>query len=213
MAIIIRKMERTNIDAVVEVMAKAFQNAALYRYLEEDPQRRARLLRIVFYHRVTFSFDTHDADVAHNEEAIIGAAIWARPDTETRENSALEKALREYGGIIEKWLCFHEVLFGAFSEAYSKPHWSLAPIAVAPEAQGQGAASALLRHKLVQIGESGAPCLLGTQDEVNTKIYARYGFKLIHKTVAAKGRGGEHDLVCYIMLREFVKEGEEGVYE
>ena len=202
MTITIRPMERRDIDAVADLMARAFQNAALYRYLEADAQRRARLLRLVFQHRVAFSFDTHDADVAYNGETITGAAIWARPDSEMRENHALEKALLEYGGVIEKWRRFHEVLFGAFSAAYSKPHWSLAPIAVAPEFQGQGAAGALLRHKLARIGESGAPCLLGTQDEVNITIYRRYGFKLIHQVTAAPGADGEHDLVCYIMARE-----------
>jgi ribosomal protein S18 acetylase RimI-like enzyme len=196
-------MERADIDSVADVMARAFQNAALYRCLEADAQRRARFLRIVFRHRVAFSFDTHDADVAYDGNTITGAAIWARPDSEPRENHALEQAVRKFGGVYDKWRRFHEVLFGAFAEAYAKPHWSLAPIAVAPEFQGQGAAGALLRHKLAQIGASGAACLLGTQDEANIAIYARYGFRLIHQAAAAQGSDGGHDLVCYIMLREF----------
>ncbi|GMO27901.1 MAG: hypothetical protein Pg6A_15650 [Termitinemataceae bacterium] len=201
MSINIRKIERADIDAVIEIMAKAFQNSALYRYLEPDAEKRAQFLRLVFRHRIAFSFDTHEAYAAYNMETMSGAAFWAHPDSKMRENSALEEAVRECSGIFEKWRRFHEILFEAFSKAYSKPHWSLGPIAVAPEVWGQGTAGALIRHKLAQIDESGLPCLLGTQDEVNIKIYTRYGFRLIHKVIAAKGEEGA--LSCYVMLREF----------
>jgi GNAT superfamily N-acetyltransferase len=200
-------MERADIDAVIEIMSKAFQNAALYRHLEPDAEKRARFLRLVFRQRLAFSFDTHDAEVAYTMETMSGAAFWARPDSKMRENHALEEAVREYGGVFEKWRRFHAILFEAFAKAYAKPHWSLGPIAVAPEAWGRGTAGALIRRKLAQIDESRLPCLLGTQDEVNITIYTRYGFRLIYKVVAAKGEDGADDLACSIMLREFGGKG------
>ena len=63
-----------------------------------------------------------------------------------------------------------------------------------------------LRIRYMLLPHSG----LATQDEVNTTIYTRYGFKLIHQVTAAPGADGQNDLICYIMLREF---GKEGVYE
>jgi GNAT superfamily N-acetyltransferase len=57
----------------------------------------------------------------------------------------------------------------------------MGPIAVRPEAQGKGAASALLRKRLAEIDGAGLPCLLGTQDKKNLAIYNHYGFKLVRK--------------------------------
>jgi predicted GNAT family N-acyltransferase len=50
-----------------------------------------------------------------------------------------------------------------------------------PERQGAGIASALIRKKLTEIDALSQPCFLGTQDEVNLAIYARYGFEKVRE--------------------------------
>jgi ribosomal protein S18 acetylase RimI-like enzyme len=196
-------MERTDIEAVVELFAAAFQNAPLYRYFESDDERRPDFLRMIFRNRLGFGFEDRRADLALVEGTLSGAAMWTPPAAPRTENHALNDGIRRYrdGAVVEKWRRFHEVLFGLLERACAVPHWSIAPIAVLPAAQGRGIASALIRPRLAEIEAAGEQCLLGTQDEVNTKIYARYGFRLVGETVAAKGANGTDDLKCYAMLR------------
>ena len=199
----IRAMQKDDIDAVVELMARAFQQAALYRYLEHDEQKRAALLREVFSLRVPFGFDERDGEVALEGGAIIAAALWSRPDTPMRENLALQEAIARRGAAVSaKWEAFHHALFDSLGKACAAPHWSLAPIAVLPEAWGKGVAGALIRRKLALIDAQGAPCLLGTQDETNTRIYTHYGFKTVSQTVIAEAAAGFPALVSWAMLRD-----------
>ena len=199
----IRPMERADTGAVVELMARAFQNAALYRYLEPDADKRPAFLRMIFSHRIDFGFESRDADLAVKDGKIIGAVLWGKPGTQAKDNHALNAAVNQYSDeVAEKWQRFHDVLFSGLSAACPEPHWSVAPIAVMPEAQGQGVASALLKNKFIQIDAEGALCLLGTQDKVNTQVYARYNFRIVSEVTAAKGCGGMPDLICYTMLRD-----------
>lgn len=203
MDIVIRPMERTDIEAVVELFAAAFQNAPLYRYFEDDDEKRPDFLRMIFRSRLGFGFENRRADLALAEGSLAGAAMWTPPSTPRTENHALNDAISRYrdGAVVEKWRHFHEILFALLEQACAAPHWSIAPIAVLPAAQGRGVASALIRPRLAAIEAAGEPCLLGTQDEVNTKIYARYGFRLVSETVVVKAANGADDLKCYAMLR------------
>jgi predicted N-acetyltransferase YhbS len=80
--------------------------------------------------------------------------------------------------------------------AVGRPCWSLAPIAVLPEQQGEGIASALIRKKLAEIDALSQPCSLGTRDEVNLAIYARYGFRKVREDALSPG------LTHYTMVQE-----------
>lgn len=202
--LIVNPMKPADLDEVVEVMARAFQNAPLYRYFIEDEEKRPDFLRMVFRRRILFGFEDRDIDVAVQDGSIAGAAVWIKPLTPGAENRELNAAVEEYGAaVFEKWRHFHAYLFNMLDESCPEPHWSLAPIAVAPEAQGQGIARAMLLPKLARIDREGAACLLATQDLGNTRIYARYGFKTVQSGAAAAGTGGAADLMCYAMMRRF----------
>jgi GNAT superfamily N-acetyltransferase len=195
-------MTAADIPAVIDVMARAFQQAALYRYLEPDEERRQALLRVVFEHRIPGSFPATESDLALDGNTVIGAALWsppAPPDAPRHENTPLNEAVRAFDpAVYEKWERFHTRLFRALGTAFTPPHWSLAPIAVLPVAQGKGAASVLIRPKLAYIDERREPCLLATQDAVNLGIYRRFGFTLIQEDVIDEGAG----LRSYCLLRQ-----------
>jgi predicted N-acetyltransferase YhbS len=199
----IRVMQKNDIDAVVELMTRAFQNAALYAYFEPRDKKRTDFLRMLFSHRLPFGFEERDAEVAYDGKKILGAALWTKPGTAPAENHALTEAVRQYDAtVFEKWQTFHKILFGSLGSVCPEPHWSLAPIAVIPEFQGKGIAHALFQRKLTQIDAAHDPCLLGTQDEVNTKIYARYGFKIVQETVVPQKEAGASAVTSWAMLRK-----------
>ena len=59
-----RLMEKADIGTVVELMVKAFQNAALCRYFEAYDEKRPAFLRMIFSRRIGFGFDSRNADLA-----------------------------------------------------------------------------------------------------------------------------------------------------
>ncbi len=57
-----------------------------------------------------------------------------------------------------------------------EPHVHLGPIGVAPQAQGQGVGSALMRQYLEHLENEGAPGYLETDRAENVGFYERFGF-------------------------------------
>jgi ribosomal protein S18 acetylase RimI-like enzyme len=58
-------------------------------------------------------------------------------------------------------------------------HWYLFAVGVAPEAQGQGLGSALIREGLGLADAAGHPCYLETSNERNLAYYERFGFRVL----------------------------------
>ena len=58
------------------------------------------------------------------------------------------------------------------------PHYYFAYIGVAPQAQGQGLGSRLMRPTLDRCDERGLPAYLEASSERNALLYERLGFKL-----------------------------------
>ncbi len=58
-----------------------------------------------------------------------------------------------------------------------RPHYYLEYLAVAPEYQGRGLGSLLLRSKLALINEECAYAYLENSNERNTPLYSRYGLE------------------------------------
>jgi len=81
-------------------------------------------------------------------------------------------------------------------EIAPKPHLYLAVLAVAPEYQGQGFASKLVRPMLARLDAKGLPAYLETQNLRNVAMYERYGFKLERETILPGS-----DIKMYILMR------------
>jgi len=81
-------------------------------------------------------------------------------------------------------------------EIAPKPHLYLALLSVAPEFQGQGFASKLIRPMLARLDAKRLPAYLETQNLRNVAMYERYGFQLVREGVFPST-----DLKMYIMVR------------
>lgn len=80
---------------------------------------------------------------------------------------------------------------------FPTPHCYLALIGVAPEFQGQGYASQLLRPILNRLDKENLPCCLDTDSEQNVSMYEHFGFRVIHEEQLPSNRGK-----FWLMLRE-----------
>ena len=75
-------------------------------------------------------------------------------------------------------------------------HWMLGLLGVAPEFQGQGWPSALLRPMLASIQAQGLPCYVETMDPRNVSRYEHFGFTVVEQSMIP-GTG----LTTWAMLR------------
>jgi GNAT superfamily N-acetyltransferase len=200
----IKVMGPEHIDEAVSLLVSAFQDRPFYRYIAPEKSERLEFLalnfrlrlehslglgEIVSVRKVTGFVDRHEIDLAFPDRRIAGIAVWAPPvKTPPPEDHSMEEALAVFSpGLRERFFGFLRTLMAARDQAISQPYWSLAPIAVLPEAQGAGIASALIRKKLAEIDALSLPCFLGTQDAVNVEIYARYGFRKVREDPLGPG--------------------------
>jgi ribosomal protein S18 acetylase RimI-like enzyme len=69
----------------------------------------------------------------------------------------------------------------------TEPHWYLAVLGTAPEAQGKGRGSALMQPILDRCDEEGLPAYLESSKEKNVPFYERHGFKVTDVITLPKG--------------------------
>jgi ribosomal protein S18 acetylase RimI-like enzyme len=81
-------------------------------------------------------------------------------------------------------------------ELVTKPHWYLANIGVAPEHQGKGFGSKLIKPMLDRIGKEGYPVFLETNFEGNVALYEHFGFNVIDERIIP-----ETDIINWAMLK------------
>jgi GNAT superfamily N-acetyltransferase len=193
----IKSLGPEDLDGAVALLAAAFVDRPFYRYLAPDPVERREFLALNFRLRLEHSFEAGHIDGAMQDRQIAGLAVWVPPAAPPPpEDRSMETAFAGFSpGLRERFFGFLRILTAARDEVVRQPHWSLAPIAVLPEKQGSGIASALIRKKLAEIDALAQPCFLGTQDEQNLAIYGRYGFQKVREDPLTAG------LTHYTMLQ------------
>jgi predicted GNAT family N-acyltransferase len=199
----VRPLGRERLDEAVILLLSAFFDRPFYKYIAPDEAERREFLALNFRLRLEQGLETSEIDAAVGDDGgrIAGIAVWAPPVSapppdHSLEGHSLEEAFSVFSpGLQERFFRFLRILTTARDQAIAQPYWSLAPIAVLPEKQGRGVASALIRKKLAEIDAVSQPCFLGTQDEVNLAVYARYGFQRVREDPLSP------DLNHYTMIR------------
>jgi ribosomal protein S18 acetylase RimI-like enzyme len=120
-----------------------------------------------------------EVGLVHTTAGLEGAALWLPPgrDLLERPGGALFSArsiLFLRGGIV-RGARFFAVLARNHPPG---PHWYLPVLGTAPEYQGRGVGSALLRALLARSDAEGLPAYLESSKERNVPFYQRHGFEL-----------------------------------
>jgi ribosomal protein S18 acetylase RimI-like enzyme len=118
-------------------------------------------------------------DLARTEDdpAVIGVAVWGTP--RTRPGADRGHTLADLGSYLRAFgltgLLRGSRIDGLMEAARpAEPHWYLKAIGVDATGQGRGVGSALLDHRLRQIGTS--PAYLEASTDRSAALYARHGF-------------------------------------
>jgi ribosomal protein S18 acetylase RimI-like enzyme len=203
----IRKFMPNDFEEVLELIAQAFYPTDLYAFVAEEKGLRQRFLSDIFRYRVALGVAYGQADVVEENGRLLGAAIWTPPITYKDSYLAAQKKLDELGPmsravesfpdqVKDRWLNFFDLFLSARDTVVKQPYWSLTPIAVIPDRQGQKVGSSLLRKKFAEIDQENLPCFLGTQDNLGRDIYLHYGFDIGRRDLV---KGSE--IFSYSMVR------------
>lgn len=169
----------------VDVMARAFLDDPLWRYLLPDAGQRARFMRRTYSLYLRYAIRSQRLyGVGEPADAV---AVWTFPGQPSSQwLSLLSSALLPV--IFNRALpSFFRVfpIFGKFDELQKhyapEPHSYLSTIGVMPESQGRGLASPLIRPFLQQAEARKMGVYTETMTPSNVGLYEHYGFTTVEE--------------------------------
>jgi ribosomal protein S18 acetylase RimI-like enzyme len=120
-------------------------------------------------------------DEVWTDPACRAAALWAPPKrwrTTLRDELALTRGLLTPRLLPRLPLVSYGMTGIERRHPATPPHWYLAILGTAPEAQGQGLGSAVLAPVLARCDEDGVGAYLESSKEENIAFYSRHGFRV-----------------------------------
>lgn len=185
--IVVRPATRADLPALSDLMAEAFVDTPIFRFLQPDDRTRRPLIRAWFAGLIRHGYPVVRAGmVADDGSGPVGGAIWAPPGAWRvpwwRELLTLPRivvaadrtALR---GFAARGTDVDRAMHAAHPAA---PHWYLAALGVAPTVQRQGVGTALLRAGLDRCRAEDMPTYLECREAL-LGYYGRFGFSPLRR--------------------------------
>lgn len=179
----VRIAARLDVSRVAAVLARAFFDDQIYRWIvPNDDQRRVGARR--FFEVYASACEPHGAVYLAREDA--GAALWLPPERSVVDDDHAEEfgaRLMETSGDASS-----AARMAAMAEAQdvnhpAEPCWYLPFMGVDPGRQGTGVGSALLAAVLSRIDAEGASAYLEASSPANQRLYQRHGFVTVGEIV------------------------------
>lgn len=173
-------------EIIVDSLTRAFWDDPMYNWLvKQDIYLGARFRRIfeIYWDRFAYPYEQ-----IWTTEDRLSAALWSPPN-------CWQLGLAEQLAFLPDWLGVTGT-----SQLYSRwravdkiqakhphiPHWYLMAVGVAPEVQGSGYCTKILRPVLDICDRTQTPAYLENSKEQNIEIYQRFGFKVTEEVVVDK---------------------------
>lgn len=173
-----RRATTADVPAMARTLARAFLDDPVARWsCPPDGLRPAMLER--FY--VTRLRQVLRDDEVWVDASAGGAALWLPPErwkTSVREDLELIRCFA-HPRLLTRMPLVVAGLKAVERLHPTEPHWYLAVLGTAPEAQGRGIGSALLAPVLDSCDEDGIGAYLESSKQANIAFYARHGFKVV----------------------------------
>ena len=178
-AVAVRRAGRAELEPIVHVLARAFDDDPVPRFLFRGEWRRRRGLRTFF--RIQLRHTYLDKDEVWTTPDVAGAALWAPPGAPRpgwSDLARLTPVLPYLTGLGRRLPDAARLLASVDRARPRAPHWYLATLGTDPDRQGKGIGSALLQAVLTRIDEEASPAYLESSKERNLAFYARHGFEV-----------------------------------
>ncbi|WP_319522759.1 GNAT family N-acetyltransferase [uncultured Desulfosarcina sp.] len=193
-------LQPAQVDFAARTLADAFFVDPLYCWVEPEPRKRRRML--IWLNRCILRYTLRYGN-AHTDNHLDGTVCWLPPGAmKPTAGGTLRSGLfmLPFRLGIRAYLRFDAYLkfSGRLRERHAPDRcWYLWVAGVAPEKQGRGAGSRLIRPILNRSGAEGLPVFLETENEENLTFYQRWGFRVV-----AKGTVPGSRVQVWSMVRE-----------
>lgn len=157
---------------VARLIAGAFHDLAVGRWLAADPDQRLACMRRQFALIVAHAISRGQVNVTADRA---GAAVWFDRTVPVPEPPGYDDHLREIcGPLLERFVALDAAFIAHHPQA---PHHHAAFLAVHPDAQGRGRGRALLEHHHRELDRQQIPAYLEASDTTTRDLYARFGYR------------------------------------
>lgn len=183
--ITISRAEATDVSTINGVLAQAFQDDPVFRWIVPDDRARQGALPGVFGAFTEVYVDHGETYVADGEA---GAALWVPPGvepfTEEQGESFGQRMVELLGPEAERGFELNQLL----EEHHPQdPCWYLQFVGVSPEHQGRGLGSRLLSTVLGRADADGSAAYLEATSPDNRRLYERHGFDTVGELRPTQG--------------------------
>lgn len=185
-ALATRRGTAVDIDGIVAMLCRAFDDDPVACYLLRTDERRRRGLRRFFTIQLRHMY-LGRGEVWTTPD-LAGAALWGTPETGRPGLRELWHLLPMVPDLLGRGAPDAARLLAKVDRARPKtPHWYLATLGTDPPRQGTGVGSALMARVTARLDEEGLPAYLESSKERNLAFYARHRFEVVHEIRAPHG--------------------------
>jgi ribosomal protein S18 acetylase RimI-like enzyme len=178
---LVRMPVRGEVRDAADVLVDALADDPAWSHVLPDPATRRRALGSLV--AVALADAGGHARVAVEGRRVVGAAVWQPPGrypmTPARQARALPRMARFLATTPRAARRIRRLGDALDAVFPSEPVRYLQILGVAPDAQGRGVGSALLRRGLEAADVGGEVVYLETGKEANVGLYQRHGFVLV----------------------------------
>jgi len=185
----IRQLKPEAIERAGITLDRAFANDSMFGWIFTDPIQRLQSLRAL--HRVLVQYGLRYGRVTESND-VMAVAVWLPPGRTIRACGMIRCGIL---GVVftmglqrfTKFVVANEVMEKFHKKGVSEPHWRLLVVGVAPDLQGSGIGSALVKEGLARADDTNSPCYVMTNEERALDFYERLGFVVVGTTPLGKG--------------------------
>jgi GNAT superfamily N-acetyltransferase len=167
-----------DVPKLADALARAFHDDPGWSHLLRDPSDRTERLRLFF--ETELRGIAVPAGLVWTTDDVVGGALWAPPESwrvpATATLREIPPMVRVFGRRLP--LALRARLRMEGRHPGKPPHWYLAVMGVAPEWQGRGLGSALMRPALEILERDGMPAYLESSTPRSRALYQRNGFEV-----------------------------------
>jgi hypothetical protein len=181
------RLQKKEVKIAANVITRAFNEDKLYQYLV--PNEKLRKTIIPLYYACVIRNGIQFGEVYTTSSKIEGLAIWFE-SIKFKTNiwriiraGGLKPLFKANKVIIKRMKFINKYTYEMHKQYAAEKYWYLTLIGVDPLYQGKGFGSKLIRPMLKYIDSFKLPILLETHNEVNVKIYQKYGFEILNSTI------------------------------
>ena len=184
----VRRAGPEDVGPLVEVLARAFDDDPVPRWMFRGEQRRRRGLHAFFRIQLRYTYIEQGEVWTTHDRA--GAAMWAPPARTRagwRDVAHLVPMVPYLVGLGRDLGVATRMLAAVDSARPRQRHWYLATLGTDPDRQGTGVGTALLQAGLERVDAEGLPAYLESSKEKNIAFYGRHGFEVTGEIHTPRG--------------------------